>query len=180
MTWLSPRTFLTLRKQAPQVWTLHRQLNRQFLKDRGLWVWNGVHGIHLDNQYPLDHNQTSLDLPFWETYCIERDVIQSILLHNMVLNCFFRWVFYMELYLICLGLIRFLVVAFHCVFSGIDGEYHFRAVTISSTAESTDSLLLAVVVTNIVKNHWFWLCMANTSWGRCCCCARFFQAQILL
>ena len=63
-TWHSPRTFLTLRKQAPQVWTLHRQLNRQFLKDRGLWVWNGLHGIHLDNQHALDHNQTSLNLLF--------------------------------------------------------------------------------------------------------------------
>ena len=54
-------------KQALQV-HLWRQLHRQWLvqvgKARGLWVWNGFHGVHLAFQHLVDHNQTSLDLPF--------------------------------------------------------------------------------------------------------------------
>ena len=55
------------RKQALQVhpwWQLHRQLLGKVGKARGLWVWNGFHGVHLTIQHPLDYNQTSLYLPF--------------------------------------------------------------------------------------------------------------------
>ena len=54
-------------KQALQVhpwWQLHRQLLGKVGKARGLWVWNGFHGVHLAFQHPLDCNQTTLDLPF--------------------------------------------------------------------------------------------------------------------